>query len=496
MRSLERLALRVVRALDSASHRLLGWRYNPLHQSGAIAVALLALLIITGLYLLIIYRVSAPWESVARLQGDPWLGRWIRGVHRYASDALVLAVGAHVLRLFAQARSWGPRTLAWTSGVILLLLLFTSGWTGFVMVWDTFGVQLANAGARLLDVLPIFSEPIARTFAGDRPVPSAFFFLNLFLHVALPLGAGAGIWLHVSRIARPTLLPPRPLLWGIVAALVALAVALPAPLPPRADPFVVPGQVPLNLFYAFWVPPAGRLPVWWAWGGAIATFALALLVPRLTRRPREGSWAPSVVDPRLCTGCNQCPQDCPWEAITMRERDDGRPTLVAHVDPALCVSCGICAGSCAPMGVGPVHRTGRDQLVDIRALARDVLDVTGRRQCSSPSAARTPPPPQLDLLRREGAIIHPVTCSGNLHSSVVELALRGGAAGVILFSCPPRDCRGREGPTWLDARLFHEREAELQARVDRRRRVGDDGGGRPRSHRCRSSGGSGRSNVR
>ncbi|MBK8060100.1 MAG: hypothetical protein IPK33_20140 [Gemmatimonadetes bacterium] len=74
MRSLERLALRVVRALDGASHRLLGWRYNPLHQSGAIAVALLALLIITGLYLLIIYRVSAPWESVARLQGDPGLG--------------------------------------------------------------------------------------------------------------------------------------------------------------------------------------------------------------------------------------------------------------------------------------------------------------------------------------------------------------------------------------------------------------------------------------
>ena len=92
MRSLERLALRVVRALDSASHRLLGWRYNPLHQSGAIAVALLALLIITGLYLLIIYRVSAPWESVARLQGDPWLGRWIRGVHRYASDLSLIHI--------------------------------------------------------------------------------------------------------------------------------------------------------------------------------------------------------------------------------------------------------------------------------------------------------------------------------------------------------------------------------------------------------------------
>jgi len=51
----------------------------------------------------------------------------------------------------------------------------------------------------------------------------------------------------------------------------------------------------------------------------------------------------------------------------------------------------------------------------------------------------------------------------------VELALRGGAAGVIVFSCPPRDCRGREGPQWLEQRIYHDREAELPARVDRRR---------------------------
>ena len=55
------------------------------------------------------------------------------------------------------------------------------------------------------------------------------------------------------------------------------------------------------------------------------------------------------------------------------------------------------------------------------------------------------------------------------HSSAVELALRGGAAGVIVFSCPPRDCRGREGPKWLEQRTYHDREAELQPRVDRRR---------------------------
>jgi hypothetical protein len=34
---------------------------------------------------------------------------------------------------------------------------------------------------------------------------------------------------------------------------------------------------------------------------------------------------------------------------------------------------------------------------------------------------------------------------------------------------PPRDCIGREGPKWLHERVFNDREAELQPRVDRRR---------------------------
>lgn len=152
----------------------------------------------------------------------------------------------------------------------------------------------------------------------------------------------------------------------------------------------------------------------------------------------------------------------------MQARDDDRPTLVAHVDPDRCVSCGICAGSCAPMGIGPAHRTGRDQVQVIRTLAHDVLATAMRPQvvaiCCDNAA-----PGHLDALRREGAVVLPVPCAGNLHSSVVELALRGGAGGVIVYACPPRDCRGREGPRWLHERLYHDREAELAARVDRRR---------------------------
>src|SRR5690606_13192513 len=170
-------------------------------------------------------------------------------------------------------------------------------------------------------------------------------FRSLFLHVALPLGVAAGLWIHVSKVARPVLLPPRQITISVMALLTALAIAFPAPLLPEASAFELPARIPSDLFYAFWLPWADNLSPALAWTGALLTIAGALAVPRLSRRDRVGQWAPSVVDERLCTGCNQCPQDCPWEAISMRARNDERPTLVAHVDPERCVSCGICAGS-------------------------------------------------------------------------------------------------------------------------------------------------------
>jgi coenzyme F420-reducing hydrogenase delta subunit/Pyruvate/2-oxoacid:ferredoxin oxidoreductase delta subunit len=445
-------------------NRVYGSRYNPLYASGSIAVGLLVVLMVTGVYLLLYYRIGAPYESVDRITGQAWTGRWIRTLHRYASDAAVVAVAVHALRMFAQGRSWGPRVLAWVSGLILLAVLFVSGWTGYVMVWDVQAQLLAVEGARLMDVLPLFSEPIGRTFVGDQPLPAAFFFLNLFLHIALPVGMGLILWLHVSRVARPVLLPPRGLMWSLLGGLVALSVFWPIGMDREADLLRLPADGQLDLFYSFWLPVTRVMPAGAVWGVATVLTAVVVLVPWLARPRADRRPAPSVVDERMCTGCEQCYLDCPYEAIAMVTRRDDRGGLVAVVDPGLCVSCGICAGSCAPMSVGPPGRTGRDQLADVRAFIereapgpKDVVVIGCDRGAVGASRAV------------DGASVLRVTCAGNLHTSVVEYLVRAGAGGVLISACPERDCWSREGPRWLEQRLYHDREAELQARVDRRR---------------------------
>lgn len=466
--------------VDDLFDRVYGSARNPLYQSGTIVVALLLAVLLTGVWLLLFYRIGTPWASVRAISDAPWTAAWVRAFHRYASDAAVVATLVHALRLFLQRRTWGPRTLAWISGLALFGLVVFSGITGFVLVWDHFGRALAVEGARILDALPILSEPIGRAFVGERPVPGTFFFLILFLHISVPLGLGLLFWLHVSRLSRPATLPPRPVMVAVFVLLFAASILAPPGLDPEGSPFQRPATMIFDWFFGGWLPLTIRLGPGAVWGAAGGVAFLLLAIPRWTQLPAERR-PPSVVDEGICVGCWQCSWDCPFDAITMIPRSDGRAEVVARVDPDRCVSCGICAGSCAPMGVGPPGRTGRDQLERLRAFLAEPARRPGEVVaivCDSGAGGRA------STLAAEGAVVYPVDCAGNLHTSVVELLVRGGAGGVLMLPCPARDCHHREGPKWLDARIYHGREAELQARVDRRRiavqavGAGDAGGAR------------------
>jgi coenzyme F420-reducing hydrogenase delta subunit/Pyruvate/2-oxoacid:ferredoxin oxidoreductase delta subunit len=460
---------RPLAAADALMNRLTTWRFNPLYQSGTLVVASFLVMLATGLYLLLFYRIGSPYESIERIDAQLFAGRWIRALHRYAADLAVVAGALHALRMFVQGRSWGARSLAWISGLVLFFLVFVCGWTGYVMLWDAQAQALAIEGARLLDALPIFSEPIARTFVGNGAMPSAFFFLNLFLHIAIPIGMALGLWVHVSRLARPVLLPEPGLLWGCVGLLFAASLLFPAPLgsPARLDALL--GRVELDFFYSFWLPASRALRPGAAWL-ALGIGSVALVcAPLWTRPARSERPEPSLGNEHLCTGCDQCTLDCPYQAIAMVPRPEAHGAgaeRVARVQPELCVSCGICSASCAPMAVGPPGRTGRDELAEVRAvgaappqLLGDVVVVACRR-----AAGRVADASELD-----DAAVVTFSCAGNVHTSAVELLLRAGASGALVWSCPPRDCWFREGPHWLEQRLHHGREAELRESVDRRR---------------------------
>jgi ferredoxin/coenzyme F420-reducing hydrogenase delta subunit len=462
--------------LEGLFRRLFGATGNPLDRAGAVAVVALAVSSITGIYLFLFYRIGDPYGSVLAIQEEIVGGAWVRAIHRYSANLCLVAAAAHLVRKLVSGHTWGPRALAWVTGGLLLGVVLLTGWTGLVMAWDAQGLAVASQGAKLLDALPVHSQSVGRLFSGEEPVPSSFFFMNLFLHVALPLGLAALLWLHTSRLARSSWLPSRKVTWGVVAALALVALLLPLPLGPPADPLALPGPQNADFLYSFWLPlaerqaPAAHLALW-------ALVGTVLLSAPWWWRPRRQPITPSRVDEARCTGCEQCAIDCPYEAIGMvpREGEGRRSLLVARVDPTRCVGCGICVGSCAPMGVGPAGRDGREQLAEVESLAAsagaDLVGAVVLLACGdAPALARvTTELPAIAAAGGSPVLLLETGCSGSVHTSTLELLLRRGAGGVAVLSCGPGACLYREGPRWLHERVFHDREAELKERVDRRR---------------------------
>lgn len=459
-----RLLERPFLALDHALAAL-PEAWNPLSRAGAIANTSLLIAVVTGVVLLLWYvpSVHEAWNSVTAMGGRSLAGL-TRSLHRYSSDAAIFFVLVHALRLAAERRFGGPRWLAWITGLVLLGSLWAVGWSGYWLVWDERAELVARGTARMVDLLPIFSEPLSRSFLVDENVNSLLFFVVFFLHMLLPLGAAIALWLHITRLSRPRFLTDGPLTVWVVASLTLLSLILPADVAAEAQMTVFARPFAMDAWYL--------LPLWLTErlsGGAlwalvlVGGIALGAVPWALTR----GRATPAVVDPARCNACETCFKDCPYDAIQMVPRADARPfPSVALVDPDKCVGCGVCVGSCDTLAIGPstlpampVRRAvGRQSAEAKEAGAPEWFLFACARSAAEKlefdaSTGRSEALP--------GWRVVALPCAGWLHPWVIGRALKGGAAGAVVLSCTPSSCAWREGESWTAERLAGLREPEL-----------------------------------
>lgn len=437
--------------------RLFHSRYNPLYKSGVLACWLLFLVIISGIYLLLFYQVSQPYQSVAGIQQQVWLGSWIRALHRYASGAALVAVIFHTIQLLLQGRTWGPRVLAWLSGVVLVAAIFVSAWSGYVMVWDQHGQLLAIAGAKLLQLLPILRETLAQAFDGSLPVSSSFFFMNLFLHVAVPLAMVILLWIHTAKLARNAWVPEVWTRWQTLGAFFLLSILWPAPLTQEANLLRIVERIPVDIFFGFWLPFLNQ-QVWLVVLGTVF-IALLSLVPWWWR-PKKLP-ATSTVQSDLCDGCQQCIRDCPYQAISM-DYSGGSRLGLAVVDAKSCVSCGVCGASCHSHAVGLPGLKGKDQVASVELRLANLDDSATKKVALVFCASNYEATKTLEHLLNDNHALYPVSllCSGTMHMDVVEILLDK-FAGVFIWGCPERCCHSRDGAVLLRERVSHKRAPSL-----------------------------------
>ncbi len=454
-------------------------KYNPLYYLGAIAVFFMWVLLITGVYLLIYYKISVEhaYESIQYLSEEQWyLGGAVRSLHRYASDGLIVVVVTHLLRVLITDRYRLWRWLPWVSGVVILIVLWFTGILGYWMVWDERAQLIAVMTSEMLDYIPIFTGLLTRAFLTSDTVTGLLFFLIIFTHIVVPLWLFFIVWVHVTRISRPIIYPPRVVSVAIVLILMVLAALKPALSTAPADLARIPVEIPIDWFYLFFFPLYEATSPGTFWVVVASSTLLLFAVPWLTRPERREK---AEIIPDSCVGCEQCDEDCPYEAIYMKPDDTRERSntsyMKAAIIPRRCAGCGICIGSCDYRAV----RLGEWTDVAIREDISTILSSTPEEggEGGSPTvfgfvcahSVKTSSTGHAETGGIEdtaGVKVMTLPCIGMVLPSMIEHALEAGADGVFICGCRVGDCHYREGGKWLELRLLGVRQPTLRRPVD------------------------------
>lgn len=457
--------------------RAFGPAENPLSHLGALIIFFCWIVLISGIWLLIFFRtsVSGAFESLEYLTHEQWyLGGIMRSLHRYASDAAVAALFVHIVKEFAFDTYRLKRWFSWVTGVPLVWMVFVLGITGYWLVWDELAQYVAITSAELIDRIPIFTDSMAGNFLTEAALSDRFFTLMAFLHlIGLPIFLVFGIWLHVFRLSRPSINPPRRLMAGTLLCMLVLSFVFPAVSQSKADLTTVTQSVDLDWFYLHWYPLVQAGSPGMVWLLLVGISCLICFAPWL---PPEKLAEPAIVDLANCNGCQRCVDDCPFGAIQMQARSDGRKyEEEAVVDSDLCARCGICVGACPTAtpfrsrgalipGIDLPELTAANLRETIRTVAGTLA---GERRimsfsCSGSSTAAK--------LKKAGEAVVEVKCMGQLPPPFLDYVLsRDLADAILLTGCSDGRCRYRFGTHWTEDRVTRKRDPHLRKRIDETR---------------------------
>jgi coenzyme F420-reducing hydrogenase delta subunit/NAD-dependent dihydropyrimidine dehydrogenase PreA subunit len=457
--------------LDRLLARCVSSSLNPMLHTGAIAVTSLFIATVTGIVLLIWYKPSVhfAYESLHAMAQSPYGSGLVRSLHRYSSDAAVLFGLIHAFRVFFERRFDGARWLAWVTGAIMMGLLWFIGWTGYWLVWDLRAQSVAVGSAKMLDVLPIFTDPLSRSFVTDESVNSLLFFVVFFIHMIIPLALVVAMWLHITRLARARYLTSKEMTIWVTALLLLISIAYPATNEAPAQMTAIAEGFTMDWWYLFPMPLIDRLSAGALWGLLIIGSGISLAIPWLLAQKRK---QPALVVPSRCNECKKCYTDCPYEAIEMIERTDGNDRYLtqASVIDSKCVACGICAGSCDTVGIGLDWFSSIEQRRLLGSWLKEAEQAGETAHIAFVCAESAGAGLEIDSVtglcaELPGYRALRIPCAGWLQPLMIERVIRQGARGVLVVSCPPDRCGYREGAEWERQRIEGLREPAL--RVDK-----------------------------
>jgi len=164
--------------------------FNFWYFFGSLALLVLVIQIVTGIWLTMNYKPSAEhaFASVEYIMRDVEWGWWMRYMHSTGASAFFIVIYLHMFRALLYGSYKKPRELLWLTGMIIYFTLMGEAFFGYLLPWGQMSYWGAQVIISLFGALPWIGDDLALLIRGDFVVSDVT--LNRFfsLHViALPL---------------------------------------------------------------------------------------------------------------------------------------------------------------------------------------------------------------------------------------------------------------------------------------------------------------------
>lgn len=170
---------------------------------GGLSFTAFIMLVISGV-LLAVYYIPEPtqaYNSIIFIEENVTGGRYIRNLHRFSSNAFLILMFLHILRVILTG-AFLSRKYNWIIGLFLLFLSIFTGYTGYLLPMDQLSYWATQTGAELIKILPfgdyIYNIIIPDTIGGRLSL-IRFYALHIII---LPFLISTLSFIHFFRVRR------------------------------------------------------------------------------------------------------------------------------------------------------------------------------------------------------------------------------------------------------------------------------------------------------
>jgi len=188
---------------EHATEYYAGKNFNVWYVFGVLAMVVLVIQLITGIFLTMNYKPSAAeaFASVEYIMRDVEWGWLIRYLHSTGASAFFIVVYLHMFRAMLYGSYKKPRELLWLIGMVIYVALMAEAFFGYLLPWGQMSYWGAQVIVSLFGALPVIGDPLVEWIRGDYNISDVT--LNRFfaLHViAVPLALVMLVVMHILAL--------------------------------------------------------------------------------------------------------------------------------------------------------------------------------------------------------------------------------------------------------------------------------------------------------